>query len=180
MTDDGYDCVAKIYVQRRSSDNKVMKKKEFQEFSHKKATKEYANLQNIYGNTVLNGYIWRETLNNFYCILMPFFEPIETEQRTSNAVMSGIRQQLQRFEENGKKFRKCDQLWRHVGYFQNEIFLFDLGDLIDIADDSSDDYDWLDCTDDLMVNTNIATEEAEEIHVETFIDQHLARLARKA
>ena len=71
---------------------------------------------------------------------MPFFEPIEKEKRKSRAVKLGIRATLDKFSKKEKKFKKCDQLWRHVGRFNNQIYLFDLGDLIGIAavDDSDD------------------------------------------
>ena len=175
ITEGGYGCVAKIYVQRRLADNKIMTEKEFQAFSDQKAANEFANLKNIYGNTVLNEYVWREKLNNLHCIIMPFFEPIETIQRRDDSVTSGIRGQLQRFGEKGKKFRRCDQLWRHVGYFQDQIFLFDLGDLIDIAVDPSEDDDSMDCID--PTNQTLVSQKN---YAETFIDDHMARLAQKS
>ena len=139
ITGDGYGCVAKIYVQRRFSDHTVMTEEEFMKSSDSQAAEELANFQNIY-DTTLNEFIWRGKLNNLHCLFMPFFEPIEKEKRKSRAVKLGIRATLDKFSKKEKKFKKCDQLWRHVGRFNNQIYLFDLGDLIGIAavDDSDD------------------------------------------
>jgi hypothetical protein len=156
ITGDGYSCVAKIYVNRRCSDNKIMSETAFQTFSGEKVSEELTNLENIYGSTELKGYFWSETLNNRHCIIMPFFEPIKKDQRKSDDVMNGIRQQLHLFIENGKKYRASDQLWRHVGYFNNKIYLFDLGDLIGIYDDVS------------------------QTEKDGFIDEHMSRLKTKA
>ena len=100
---------------------------------------------------------------------MPFFAPIQTEERTCEAVTNGIREQLQRFGQKRKRFRKCDQLWRHVGYLDptqklpnhkrgTNIYLFDLGDLADVVDQP-------------------ASNEDDE---PSFISDHLSRLARNA
>ena len=64
VTDNGYDCVAKIYVPCRFSDNTTMTEEEFLEFSRVQAAEQLAsNFQTTYGSTALDGYEWREHLN---------------------------------------------------------------------------------------------------------------------
>ena len=164
ITDDGYGCVAKIYVQRRFSDHTIMTEKEFQEFSEKKAAEELANFQTIYGSTALDGYVWREKLNKLDCLIMPFFEPIKTAERIKRVVNNGIREKLELFARKEKKFKECDQLWRHVGWFNNHIYLFDLGDLIDVNDPLDGQSD-----------ANNATPPA----VTNSVNVHMEQLARK-
>ena len=167
ITKSGYDCVLKICVQYRQADNTIMKDEVFQEFSEALITKEMKNFSNIYSGSSLDGYVWQEILNNLHCVVMPFFEPVKTVQRTNPAVMNAIGEQLQRFVKAKKKYRKCDQLWRHVGYFRRKIYLFDLGDLIDLDEES----DGIDEDNSLVVGEN---------DLPTFVAQHLANLKGRA
>lgn len=132
ITKRGYDCVVKMYVPHRAADHSLMTECQFDTFSDKLANEEFANFQKIYGETILNGYVWREKLNGIHCIIMPYFEPVEKDNRTSDEVRKAIVGQLNKFGNAGKEFHMCDQVWRHVGYFQDQIFLFDLGNLMDI------------------------------------------------
>ena len=140
ISETGHGCVVKLYVQRRDKKNKMMKKEDFVKLTTNLAIMEERNFNEIYPE--LGEYVWRDQLNKLQCLIMPFFDPIQKEQRKCDEVMGGIREKLQRFGQNGKMFRKCDQLWRHVGFFQNKIYLFDLGDLSTEADKpSSNDKD---------------------------------------
>lgn len=56
------------------------------------ALKEENNFKEIYPE--LSEYVWRGQLNKLQCLIMPFFDPIAMDKRTSNAVITGIRQQL--------------------------------------------------------------------------------------
>ena len=58
---------------------------------------------------------------------MPYFEPIKPKDRP--AVLISIEERLQEFAGKKMAFDPSDRKWRHVGRYQEKIFLFDLGDL---------------------------------------------------
>ena len=157
ISESGHGCVVKLYVQCRDEGNKLMKLSEFKKNSKVLATREEMNFKKIYPN--LQNYVWKVELNKLQCLIMPFFAPIEKGDRTNTEVLDGIREKLHRFCEQKKKFRERDQLWRHVGCFQKQIFLFDLGDLIDVDQPSA--YD-------------------QSGGEPSFITEHMAKLARNA
>ncbi len=160
----GHDCVIKMFVTCRESS--IMSEKQFQLASKKMADEEFANYKAIYGTDTLMDYMWRETLNNLHCIIMPLFQPIKMEDRNSKAVKDAITLRLQQFGNAQKVFEPddqswrhigyaimlrlqqfCDaqtvfepedQLWRHIGYFQDELYLFDLGNLVDLDEPVED------------------------------------------
>ena len=71
------------------------------------------------------------------------FEPLQKTERTSSEIKNGIRKQLEIFAEKGKMFLKSAiNNGIHVGSFNNQIYLFDLGDLIDMNDPLDDDDDY--------------------------------------
>ena len=125
ISESGHGCVVKLYVQNRDDGNKEMEEDEIIEFSTALASKEENNFKEIYPE--LSEYVWRGQLNKLQCSMMSFFDPITMDKRTSNAVIMGICQQLQRFGEKGKMFRRYNQVWRDVGYFHDPIYLFDFG-----------------------------------------------------
>jgi hypothetical protein len=59
---------------------------------------------------------------------MPFFEPISLDERQN--VLSSIRDRLDQIARMNMAFHEYDRKWRHVGRFNEKIFLFDLGDLV--------------------------------------------------
>ena len=153
ISESGHDCVIKMFVQRRDSNNQIMTKEDFLEASKKLADDEFANYKAIYADDNLLDYMWRETLNNLHCIIMPFFEPIKKEDRNSERVTMAIRQRLKQFGRAKKVFKPDDQSWRHIGCFQDKLYLFDLGNLEKLG---------------------------ENISVETYITGHLDRLKGRA
>ncbi len=134
ISESGYDCVVKMFVQRRDSNNSIMPEKEFLKATKELADKEFANYKAIYGTGALMEYVWRETLNNLHCIIMPFFQPIKKVKRDSEGVTAAIRKRLQQFGKAKKVFKPDDQSWRHIGYFRSELYLFDLGHLVHLEE----------------------------------------------
>ena len=139
LTMNGCDSVVKMLVGVHSDDIKsheYVKKQEtdeeFRSRSKKKVEFEVNAYSVIYGQE-LDGYVWMQTLNNLDCVVMPFFRPIEKDQRRN--VLSKVQKRLEQFQSAKMVFTESDQLWRHVGSFQNKIFLFDLGDLKFIDDE---------------------------------------------
>jgi hypothetical protein len=171
ITSSGYDCVVKVYVPFKWDDGQDMDGDEFEKYSEEMAIKEEANYKVIYDKSVLDGYVWREILNGLQCIIMPFFEPVKVEQQSNPVVLDAIENQLQRFCHVKKMYLKCEQSWRHVGYFHNQIVLYDLGRLIDIDHPPSDDEDY-------YSEPDVATA-AGGNDIQIYIAYHLARLSKE-
>jgi hypothetical protein len=159
VTIDGCDCVVKIFVKAQpvkaeeESDEYVAQGEsndKFQQRAKLKVENEVNAYKEIYG-TELDGYVWMQTLNNFSCVIMPFFQPIPKVERIH--VLSQVQQRLRQFQTAKMVFAESDQLWRHVGSWGGKIFLFDLGDLEFLED---------------------------EVKVQQVIDQHFQRLTDKA
>jgi Family of unknown function (DUF5898) len=125
LTLDGDDCVVKMIV-AVADDKKVNTPKDLEKEMERKVTSEVNAYQDIYGSG-FGRYVWKKTLNNFECVIMPFFEPIKKEQR--ELCLPEIKEILNKFKSKKVAYKECDQLWRHVGSFNNKIYLFDLGDL---------------------------------------------------
>lgn len=122
VTLDGYDCAVKNFV---AVANVGDFKDERINLAKTKAEQEVEAYKQIF--CVLDGYVWIQTLNGFDCVVMPFFEPIGKILRQN--ALGEIKDQFKKFESAKMVFKDCDQVWRHVGSFNDEIYLFDLGDL---------------------------------------------------
>ena len=127
ITKDGFDCVVKLYVQRHFDDGTMKTKKEFEKDSIEHVTNEFNNYERIYKDE-LKDYVWMQKLNQMDCIIMPFFQPIEVQDR--NDELPNIETRLKLFTAQKLAFRDCDQCWRHIGRFNDQLYLFDLGDLV--------------------------------------------------
>jgi hypothetical protein len=172
LSESGHGCVVKLYVQCRDEGNHLMPDEEFTEFSTDLVTKEESNYKLLHQDLCQKQYVWHDQLNELQCLIMPFFTPIPKEERTSDEVVNGIREQLQHFGQKGKMFRQCDQLWRHVGRFQDKIYLFDLGDLVDVVDDDT-----------LSTSSGDNDDEPDfirQMDLSNYIDSHIVRLIASA
>ena len=133
LTFDGYECAVKLIVDDGDVDNDNVtngdfhkSKKKFQESSKRLVKAEIAAYKAVYGDT-LHEHVWQQKLNELDCIVMPFFEPIPKEKRKE--ALESIALILEKFRAAKMMFKECDQLWRHVGLFNGQTFLYDLGDL---------------------------------------------------
>jgi Family of unknown function (DUF5898) len=129
VTEDGFDCVVKMYVQSHGEGGKQKTMPQFKKDSKECVEKELENYTKIYSDE-LGGYVQTQTLNGFDCVIMPFFEPISLNERQDELVLRSISDRLGQIAGKNMAFRECDQQWRHVGRFDEKIFLFDLGDLV--------------------------------------------------
>jgi hypothetical protein len=127
LTLDGYDCVVKIYVKRRGDDKVVLSKKDFDIEAKKVVAREVKAYKTIYGNE-LKGYVWQQKLNGLHCVIHPYFKHPDKEHRID--LLDKIGDRLKDcFLKCGKKFANSDHVWRHVGWFKDKLYLFDLADL---------------------------------------------------
>jgi hypothetical protein len=83
----------------------------------------------------LSGYVWQQILNGVQCVIHPYFKHPDKEDRIG--LLDQISDRLNDcFAIRGKAFATSDQVWRHVGVFNDKLYLFDLFDLKPgVADD---------------------------------------------
>jgi hypothetical protein len=135
LTEDGYDCVVKMYIKRKSDDKNMLSIHElFGENAKEAMTNECKVYQKIYGDE-LKGYVWTQVLNGIYCLICPYFEPLEKSQRAMQLSLT-IPDRLSLFgittvDNDGAfyAFHKGDQSWHHIGWFNGKLYMFDLGNL---------------------------------------------------
>jgi hypothetical protein len=149
LTKDGYDCVVKMYIKRQDDDKKILEEKDFNNKAKEAIDREYKKYQEIYGDE-LKDYVWTQVLNGLHCLIHPYFQHVEKSQRTG-LLSSTIPERLKLFAtaNNGKlyAFHKSDQLWRHIGWFNGNLFLFDLGDLEEheLKEEEKNAESWIQC-----------------------------------
>jgi len=131
LTSDGYDCVVKMYIKRQDDDKKILTAKDFNKITETAIDREYKKYKEIYGDE-LKGYVWTQVLNGLHCLIHPYFQHVEKTQRPV-LLSSMIPKRLKLFDSaNNEKFyafHKSDQRWRHIGWFKDKLYIFDLGDL---------------------------------------------------
>ena len=67
-------------------------------------------------------------LNNLWCLLMPYFDPVPQSERES--VLPSVKATLSAFKEKkGLRYSDDDLRWRHLGMRDGKAYLFDLGSL---------------------------------------------------
>jgi hypothetical protein len=62
-------------------------------------------------------------------LAMPYLSPVSREKRKyvlENEIKVAL-QDFSRKQENGKRYLHADVKWRHFGYYQNKLYLLDLG-----------------------------------------------------
>ena len=127
LTEDGFDCAVKMYVRRHDDEGKKLEQKDFNEIAKTAVQREVKAYQKIYGDE-LSGYVWRQTLDGMHCVVHPYFKHPEKGDRIR--LLNEIRKRLHEcFAPHGRYFAEGDQVWRHIGLFNNKLYLFDLADL---------------------------------------------------
>ena len=128
LTEDGYDCVVKMYVQRRDANKTVLTKKEFTSIANAAVTKEVKMLKQIYKE--LKEYVWQQTFEGMPCVIHPYFKHPDNTERED--LLPKIKERLLKcfsIRNDFYAFAPSDQAWRHVGFFNEKLYMFDLADL---------------------------------------------------
>ena len=154
----GIECVVKMYVRKfDEKDNYArISKKQFEKDAQNAVKREKEMYKAIYGITVHT-----VTLYDHRCLVLPFFRPIEKESHEE--ALHGIEERLKkdfvvttetrsvlRPSKRSRtlkyySFSSSDQRWCHCGYLKNEngedeVYLFDLADLVLRSDGDHEAY----------------------------------------
>jgi hypothetical protein len=137
LTEDGHDCVVKMYVKCKDDDKKILTIEDFDKKGKAAVEREWKKYKEIYG-AELDKYVWKEKLNGLHCLIHPYFKHVEKNHRRDALPL--IRERLKElfFSKDKSKyyaFDEYDQLWRHIGWFNGNLYLFDLGDLKECSPD---------------------------------------------
>ena len=120
----GRECVLKFYV-RRYDNNMLLSPKQFGEDGLKAVEEEVANYHKIYPE--IKHLVSAIKVKDIHCVVHPFF--IHTTDRSAE-VLEEIGQCLDdHFKETPLGFWDDDIAWRHVGRYDDKVYLFDLADL---------------------------------------------------
>ena len=158
MPQNGFSCVIKYWIKIWDKDTKEYYDDGWIAKESEQTTgKEVANYKKIYGNiffpTGKGGCVAQKKLNNTYCVILPFFEPIKKDERGGDKlerVLNEVRNVLlERFynedEAKSYRFKESDQRWSHIGRWtepgsdRKHLVLFDLADL-EIEDATKDQH----------------------------------------
>jgi hypothetical protein len=127
----GDECVIKMYI-RKFEDNVPLRDKRFEAVA-----REVSNYHKIY--PTLKRYVWATKLNGFHCVVLPYFKPVDFENRQES--LESIEVVLNsKFKDAKLCFAESDMRWRHVGTFQDNVYLFDLADLKELGGSKFSDF----------------------------------------
>jgi hypothetical protein len=122
----GAECAIKMYIARYDDGKKkYLDAAKFRSNAIMSVNKEVANYRTIYPE--LRNVVYRRTLNNLQCVIMPVFLPIQTERRL--ACLPKVGDVLGKFREKRLSYNRSDRAWRHVGTLDEQVYLFDLAEL---------------------------------------------------
>jgi hypothetical protein len=126
-----------MYVKCKDDDKKILTIEDFDKKGKAAVEREWKKYKEIYG-AELDKYVWKEKLNGLHCLIHPYFKHVEKNHRRDALPL--IRERLKElfFSKDKSKyyaFDEYDQLWRHIGWFNGNLYLFDLGDLKECSPD---------------------------------------------
>ena len=78
----------------------------------------------------LKEYVWQQTFEGMPCVIHPYFKhPVKTKRED---LLPKIKERLLKCFITSRlfyAFALSDQAWRHVGFFNEKLYMFDLADL---------------------------------------------------
>ena len=149
----GFSCVIKYWIKIWDEDiNEYYEEDEIATESNQTTKKEVENYKKIYRNLFFANNrcrVVQKKLNNTYCVILPFFEPIAKDER--EGVLDEVRKVLStrfynKVESKSYRFKESDQRWRHIGRWtepgsgDKHFVLFDLADLDEIQNSTEDQH----------------------------------------
>ena len=134
LNSSGNVVAVKMYV-KNSRIGLERNRKDFDAWAEQKTKNEAKNLVSL--NPCLAGKVMATKLWGMFCVVMPFFKPIEKKERA--ATLTKIEAALKRFKNSNKKYSDCYVRWRHIGIHtdkerKDHVVLFDLSDLEEATD----------------------------------------------
>ena len=133
VTEKGDECVIKMYV-RMYEDNVLLETSEFEKVAEDSVQRELEHYHAIYEDLKEN--VWTTKLMGFHCIILPYFEPVPIQCES----LPSIKETLSNFKPHNLGFADSDMDWRHVGIFNNKVYLFDLADLEPLKENEFEAY----------------------------------------
>jgi len=144
LDSNGLPCVIKMFIKQTRKENQGVEKKlnmkEFKQEAKKKMKLESDNLKKLY--PVLKDMVKERTILGFHCVVMPFFSPLKQEERMRNK--EKIKKVLERFHGANLQYAEGDLRWRHIGWYKEEIILYDLADLMSLGKESESSEEFVD------------------------------------
>ncbi|CAB9525524.1 unknown protein [Seminavis robusta] len=133
LDSEGKEVALKVYVKHTNANGTVMSKEKFEKVAEASVNREAENFNSIYND--LKAEEVKLSGIGRWCVVMPFFRPIEKAKRRGN--LEKIQEALRKLEVTGLKYRDDDVRWRHVGLYKESCILFDLADLEKVRPDDT-------------------------------------------
>ena len=121
---EGNQVAIKVYVKSTDDNDVQLEKAEFVKAAVEATETERDLLLKFY--PFLEGMVKVEELFGFQCVVMPFFEPVKSNERSG---MLGKVESVLRERFHDYKYLDDDIRWRHVGTWGKHCVLYDLADL---------------------------------------------------
>jgi hypothetical protein len=126
----GEEVVLKMFVKTTNQEGSTLDLASFNDLAKEQTDREFANLKKLYPE--LASRFHKIVLNTLPCIVMPFFKPVQKQNRKS--ALHGIRSVLEeKFTPHQLMYKDDDVRWCHVGTIGGNYVLFDVADLDEVT-----------------------------------------------
>lgn len=134
----GFECVIKMYTKQVDDDGNFIPTPNFNRLAKETTTTEAKALISTYD--FLKDKVSKRTINGLHSVVMPFFKPIAKKFRVDDEdIRKGIEDSIGLLYDKGMMYKRDDIAWRHVGMYEKNVVLFDLGTLDEVGDTSKED-----------------------------------------
>jgi hypothetical protein len=118
-TKDGHEGVAKIYILKHDESNMIIEKNTFLENARRSID---AGFQ-VFRATYLQLPVQKVTLHGHPSLLIPYFQPVQPQLKWKDVLIGQLKNLKNR--ESSLRYQPEDVRWRHVGLYDNNLYLFD-------------------------------------------------------
>jgi hypothetical protein len=124
ITKDGHEGVAKVYyILKHDKSYMIMEKKEFLDSARRSIDAEHQVFRATYPQLPVQ----KVTLHGHPSLLMPYFQPVQPQLKWKDSVIGQLKNLKNR--KSSLRYHPEDVPWRHVGLYENNLYLFDFNDI---------------------------------------------------
>jgi hypothetical protein len=118
-TKDGHEGVAKIYILKHDESNMIIEKNTFLENARRSIDAGFQVFRATYPQLPVQ----KVTLHGHPSLLIPYFQPVQPQLKWKDVLIGQLKNLKNR--ESSLRYQPEDVRWRHVGLYDNNLYLFD-------------------------------------------------------
>ena len=107
LSNDGKECIIKMYVQKYIDGGKQISEIDFKSTAKSSVEREVSTYHELYPE--LRNFIWTQVLNGYHCVILPYFLPIPKEEWLNS--IESIKDILKKFKVGNYRFVESDMRW---------------------------------------------------------------------